>query len=102
MASLIRDATQNPGKSSIFSSLKILVPPPSPTIFSLKVGSIYWGEIAQGLIQMLPIWDNTLVLTCKKMSSSFESVPLYGPQGAVLSPFRLYIAIGDTYMHPFP
>ncbi len=48
-----------------------------------KVGSIYWGKIAQGPIQMLPIWDNTLVLTCKKMSSSFESVPLYGPQRAV-------------------
>ncbi len=30
-----------------------------------KVGSIYWGKIAQGPIQMLPIWDITLVLTCK-------------------------------------
>ena len=26
----IRDATQSPGKSAIFSSLKIAIPPPSP------------------------------------------------------------------------
>ncbi len=26
----IRDATQNPGKSAIFGSLKIAIPPPSP------------------------------------------------------------------------
>ncbi len=32
-----------------------------------KVGSTYWGKIAQGPIQMLPIWDNTLALTCKNM-----------------------------------
>ena len=38
-------------------------------IWAWKVGSIYWGKIAQGPVQMLPIWDNTLVLTCKKMSS---------------------------------
>ena len=46
-----------------------------------KVGSIYWGKIAQGPIQMLPVWDNTLVLTCKKMSSSFG---LLRPQTGVL------------------
>ncbi len=23
-----------------------------------KVGSTYWGKIAQGRIQMLPLWDN--------------------------------------------
>ncbi len=31
-----------------------------------KVGSIYWGEIAQGSIQILPIGDTTWTLTCMK------------------------------------
>ncbi len=35
-----------------------------------KAGSTYWGKIAQGLIQMLPLWDSTMVLTCKNMSSN--------------------------------
>ncbi len=43
---------------------------PEPPIFEydvtkqLKVGSIYWGEIAQGPIQILPIGDTTWTLTC--------------------------------------
>ncbi len=36
-----------------------------------KVGSIYWGKIDQGPIQILPVGDNTLVLTGKKMSNIF-------------------------------
>ncbi len=30
-----------------------------------KVVSTYWGKIAQGLIQMLSLWDSTMILTCK-------------------------------------
>ncbi len=39
-----------------------------------KAESIYLRKIAPGLIQMLPIWDNTLVLTCMLMSSYISTL----------------------------
>ncbi len=73
---------------------------PMPAL--MKVGSTYWGKIAQGPIQMLPIWDNTLVLTCKNMSSSFESVPLYGHQRE-FCPHCACILLWGIHTHtPFP
>ncbi len=45
----------------------------------VKVGSIYWGKIAQGPIQMLPIWDNTLVLTKGHGIWKYFNFPMLNP-----------------------